>query len=250
MPTLACRGRCADNVQHTSAGPAVAALQVCSCLQTCWFLQVAVKAAQQLPPCLQHCVLMALVQAAQLRDPAARSSHNRSRNKDSSGALQGPLPALPAPVAAACLRRVAGQVQFTSSSLAACVEMCCNEQPSAEQALQHSTLCLLLAAMCSLRGSTLPQHAGAVLAAAAHSSSQHLQQQPRQQDCESLPASELQLAWLQLQVWATQRTLAAGAVDTHNKVDVCHSTPQHTHVAHTEKLMPTPICVHRSCRRL
>jgi hypothetical protein len=178
-------------------------------------LQVAVKAAQQLPPCLQHCALVALVEAAQLWHPATHSSPSSSRHKDACGALQDPLPALPAAVAAACLRRVAEQVQFTGSSLAACVELCFQKQPSPKQALQHGTLCLILAAMCSMRCSALPQPAHATLAAAAQGSSQNLQQQLQQQDCESLPASELQLVWLELQVWAAERTLAAGRVETH-----------------------------------
>jgi hypothetical protein len=174
--------------------------------------QVAVKACEQLPQSLQHCALVALVRTAQL----CPSNTSRKRNSQSSH-LCSPdqsevQPPVPVSIATACLQRVAGHVLFTSSRLASSVAVLLGEQPTPGDALPHSTLCLLLAAMCSRCNSPLPQDVAGALAAAARRSLQHLEDQLQQLGNEGAcpPPARLQLPWLQLQAWAAQLTATSG----------------------------------------
>jgi hypothetical protein len=174
--------------------------------------QVALKACEQLPQSLQHCALVALVRTAQLCSSDTSTKHNSHSSRLRSPDRAEAQPDVPVSVAAACLQRMAGHVPFTSSSLASSVALLLGEQPTPGNALPHSTLCLLLAAMCSRCNSPLPQDAAGAVAAAARGSLQHLEEQLQQLADEEAcpPPAELQLAWLQLQAWATQHAATSG----------------------------------------
>lgn len=208
-------------------------------------LQVAVKACQQLPQSLQHCMLEALVGAAQLQRTSSRAStqqgkHSSRKDQSQRDTLQRPSAAAVSPaIAAACLERVMAHVQLSSSSLAELVGLYLLSKLGHDNALLHSTLCLVLIALCSRCPDALPDDVAATIAAASLSCSQHLEQQAlrsrnaahdvagiaagrqssKQAQCSnnsSIPGDgdsvegDLQLAWLQLQVCATQQVLAAG----------------------------------------
>lgn len=174
--------------------------------------QVALKACEQLPQSLQHCMLVSLVHTAQLCPSATSTPHSSHSSRLRSPDSAEVQPDVLVSVAAACLHRMAGRMQFTSSSLASSVTLLLGERPTPGNALPHSTLCLLLAAMCSRCDKPLPQDPAGVLQTAARGSLQQLEQQLQDLAGEGAcpPPVELQLPWLQLQTWAAQHTATPG----------------------------------------
>lgn len=126
--------------------------------------QVALKACQQLPPSLQHCMLLALAQAvdAQLSPLTAQDSTTSSQST-----------LVPAPLAALCLQHLASSLRFDISCIESCVSVLAD---ASEQAAQQAILCLLLTALCRGRETELAASTITQLAAAAHTMAQCLQQ--------------------------------------------------------------------------
>lgn len=171
-------------------------------------LQVAVKACQQLPAGLQHCMLVALAHAAGLQQQDVGSPSSKAAQADCSQL------GVPLPVVVTCLQQVAAHAKLCPDSVAACVDslLACEHGPN--QAMLQGSMVLLLAAASSSCGAALPGSAAAVLAAAADRSAQHLQQQLEQLRAGGaahtpLCCPEHQQALLRLQAWVTAQ-LAAG----------------------------------------
>lgn len=127
-------------------------------------VQVALKACQQLPPSLQHCMLLALAQAvdAQLLPLTAQGSTTSSQST-----------LVSAPLAALCLQHLASSLQFDISCIETCVSVLAD---ALEQSAQQATVCLLMTALCRGREAELAASTITQLAAAAHTVAQCLQQ--------------------------------------------------------------------------
>jgi hypothetical protein len=187
-------------------------------MYTCVFLQVAVKACQQLPACLQHCVLVALRQAACLPLAAAPLASSRSIKAAQADSTAGDCLGVPLAVLLVCLQQVATHVQLSADSMSACVGSLLTHECGLEQALLQGSILLLLAAMCSSCGAGLSQEASTALAAAAEASAQHVKQQLQQLEVggaeagvcwlQCSDAAEQQQALLRLQAWATAQMSA------------------------------------------
>ena len=182
-------------------------------------MQVAVKACQQLPACLQHCVLVALRQAACLPLAAAPLTSSRSSKAAQADSTAGDCLGVPLAVLLVCLQQVAAHVQLRADSMSACVDSLLTHECGPEEALLQGSIVLLLAAMCSSCGAGLSQEVNTALAAAAEASAQHVKQQLQQLEVggaeagvcwlQCPDAAEEQQALLRLQAWATTQ-LSAG----------------------------------------
>lgn len=200
-------------------------------------LQVVMRAFQQLPASLHHCLLLMLAHAAGLW------------HADVVTAAQAAAP-VAAHTALVCLRQLASSVEFDASCISACLSSLCVGGPC--KAHLHDSMCLLMAAICHKCGELAADPPAALLSALQHLATQpHIRHQQRQQQpmgggssssasavrnksVELPPAPDdrgdgsLQPAMVQLQVWCIQELQQAGGCAC--CYDLCPRQPgQHTH---------------------